>query len=293
MHPSQLSLAVLGFSQVSSLHLGDQSGFDTARCPKSKLVNLSAEEQYEQDKAEEAERIREKKAADNHQRDLRRLNRSSSLPSSNPVTVTPRRPCAPSTPKAPLTDNKPNPPKQYMAPTVEDKLFCGDYSVGEKPHIWFRCLEGKFDDETKLATKLYRFTKGLEPGRPTEVWYNGLKDSTKHDWDIFYREFTERWPLPTIIEPSREELLEKLSQTKLDINEVGVMMEKDGDCVYSHILWAEEVKALIDILDDTKGHLIPQVRCNLPLPICLILPTTWSAFFAAVTAISMDRLADQ
>ena len=79
------------------------------------------------------------------------------------------------------------------------------------------------------------------------------------NWDNFYLEIKVKWPLPTIVEPSREELLEKLNQTRLEIVEVGTMIERDGDRVYSHVVWAEAVKALIDVLDDTKGHLIPQV----------------------------------
>jgi hypothetical protein len=61
-----------------------------------------------------------------------------------------------------------------MAPVTDDKFFCGDYSAGEKPHIWFRCLEGKFNKDTKLVTKLYRFAKGLKPARPAEIWYHNL-----------------------------------------------------------------------------------------------------------------------
>jgi hypothetical protein len=166
----------------------------------------------------------------------------------------------------------------------------------EKPHIWFRRLEGKFDEETKLATKLYRFEKGLEPGRPAEIWYINLSPLDKADWDNFYKKFKLKWPLPAIVEPSREELLEKLNQTTLDIEDVGIMIERDGDRVYSHVVWAEQVRALIDILDDEKGHLIPQVRRGLPLTIRLILPlnlNTWSSFLTAVSSISMDRLADQ
>lgn len=180
--------------------------------------------------------------------------------------------------------------------TAEVKLFRGDYTAGEKPHIWFRRLEGKFDDETKLSTKLYRFAKNLEPGRPAEKWYKSLGPDDVATWDILYDAFTARWPLPAIVEPSREELLEKLSQTKLDIDEVGVMIERDGDRIYTHVAWAEEVKALIDVLDDTKGHLIPQVRRSLPLAIRLTLPsnlTSWETFLAAVSSLSMDRLADQ
>ena len=143
--------------------------------------------------------------------------------------------------------------------TAEVKLFRGDYSAGEKPHIWFRRLEGKFDEETKEATKFYRFAKNLEPGRPAERWYEALPDQDRASWEALYAAFKRRWPLPTIIEPTREELLEKLSLTKLEIEDIGVMKERDGDKVYSHVVWAEEVKALIDVLDDAKGHLIPQV----------------------------------
>ena len=177
-----------------------------------------------------------------------------------------------------------------------DKLFRGDYSAGEKPHIWFRRLESKFDDRTSLATKLYRFSKALEPGRPAEDWFHSLTDLQKDDWDVFYLAFKERWPLPTIVEPSREELLQKLDQTRLTVEEVGATIERDGDRIYTHVAWAEEVKVLVDVLDDAKGYLIPQVRRNLPLTIRLILPTnlySWSTFLAAVKSISMDRIADQ
>jgi hypothetical protein len=180
--------------------------------------------------------------------------------------------------------------------TTEDKLFRGDYSAGEKPHIWFRRLEGKFDEETKLATKLYRFAKNLEPGRPAETWYRALPAASTNTWDTLYQEFTTKWPLPAIVETSREELLEKLNQTNLTTEDVGVMVERDGDKVYSHVVWAEEIRALIDILDDEKGYLIPQVRRGLPLAIRLILPTkldTWNAFLTAIASLSMDRLADQ
>jgi hypothetical protein len=155
---------------------------------------------------------------------------------------------------------------------------------------------GKFDEDTKLTTKLYRFAKGLEPGRQAEVWYLGLLAHQTATWDSFYTAFLTKWPLPTIIEPLREELLEKLDQTKLTTEEVGVTTERDGDQMYSHIAWAEEVRALVNALDDAKGHLIPQVRRGLPLNIRLTLPTglnTWNTFLAAVTSLSMDRLADQ
>jgi hypothetical protein len=183
-----------------------------------------------------------------------------------------------------------------MSPTTDLKLFRGDYSAGEKPHIWFRRLEGKFDEDTKLPSKLYRFQKHLEPGRPAEIWFQKLPLSQISNWDDLYKAFTTRWPLPTIVEPSREELLEKLNQTRLETDDIGTVIERDGDHIYTHVAWAEDVKALVDVLDDAKGHLIPQVRRNLPLAIRLTLPTnltSWNTFLAAITSISMDRLADQ
>ena len=83
---------------------------------------------------------------------------------------------------------------------------------------------------------------------------------------------------------------------KLTNEDIGVMTERDGDRVYTRVVWAEEIRALVDVLDDAKGHLIPQVRRDLPLSVRLTLPTslnTWNTFLAAVTSLSMDRLADQ
>ena len=216
---------------------------------------------------------------------------SPSISSISSLPVTPRSQSPPTESTEPPTQ-----PTTVMAPTTEEKLFRGDYSAGEKPHIWFRRLEGKFDEDTKLATKLYRFAKNLEPGRPAELWYRTLAADKKLDWEDFYDTFTNRWPLPTIVEPSREELLEKLSQMKLTNEDIGVMTERDGDRVYTHVVWAEEIRALVDVLDDAKGHLIPQVRRDLPLPVRLTLPSnlnSWNTFLAAVTSLSMDRLADQ
>ena len=217
---------------------------------------------------------------------------SPSISSISSLPVTPRS----QSPEPPIEPTEPPIRATDMAPTTEEKLFRGDYSAGEKPHIWFRRLEGKFNEETKLATKLYRFAKNLEPGRPAELWYKGLSGDKKLDWEDFYKTFTGRWPLPTIVEPSREELLEKLSQMKLTNDDIGVMTERDGDRVYTHVVWAEEIRALVDVLDDAKGHLIPQVRRDLPLSVRLTLPSnlnSWNTFLAAVTSLSMDRLADQ
>ena len=91
---------------------------------------------------------------------------SPSISSISSLPVTPRSQSPPTESTEPPTQ-----PTTVMAPTTEEKLFRGDYSAGEKPHIWFRRLEGKFDEDTKLATKLYRFAKNLEPGRPAELWY--------------------------------------------------------------------------------------------------------------------------
>ncbi|PPQ91967.1 hypothetical protein CVT25_004442 [Psilocybe cyanescens] len=77
--------------------------------------------------------------------------------------------------------------------------------------------------------------------------------------------------------------------------DIGGMVDRDGDKVYTHVAWADEVRALTDALDDANGYLIPQVRWNLPLTIRMIIPSgqaTWHKFLEDVAAISMDRLTD-
>ncbi|GLB45131.1 hypothetical protein LshimejAT787_2000360 [Lyophyllum shimeji] len=59
---------------------------------------------------------------------------------------------------------------------------------------------------------------------------------------------------------------------------------------------AEEICTITDALEDDKGHLIPDVRCGLPLAVRRILPshiTTWAIFLAEIETISLDRITDE
>ncbi|PPQ94081.1 hypothetical protein CVT25_010077 [Psilocybe cyanescens] len=150
-----------------------------------------------------------------------------------------------------------------MSTKPEEKLFWGDYSAGKKPHIWFHRLEGKFDNKTPVATKMYRFEKALEPGRWAELWFKNLPATSQVDWDALYTVFTVKWPLQKVVESTHEELLEKLHATMLNKVNIGGMVDRDGDKVYTHVAWADEVQALTDALDDANGYLIPQVHHNI------------------------------
>lgn len=174
-------------------------------------------------------------------------------------------------------------------------LFRGDSMNGEKPHSWFRHLEARFDDATPIRTKLYKFAKSLDPGRKAEKWFQALPAADTADWDLFYAAFTRKWPMPIVVEPSREELLARLRTTILKEEHLGVVMG-DNDKVYSHVAWADEVRTLTDALEDGKGYFIPDVRLQIPLTLRRLLPgnlTTWTAFLTAVTAVSLDQLTDE
>lgn len=54
-----------------------------------------------------------------------------------------------------------------------------------------------------------------------------------------------------------------LRSTKLEEENLGVLMGKE-DKIYSPIAWADEIRTLTDALDDNKGHLISEVRNQLP-----------------------------
>jgi hypothetical protein len=47
---------------------------------------------------------------------------------------------------------------------TKDRLFRGDYFAEEKPHTWLRRLESRFDEDTKITTKMFWFEKNLKPG---------------------------------------------------------------------------------------------------------------------------------
>lgn len=182
-----------------------------------------------------------------------------------------------------------------MAPWPEGKLFRGDGMNGEKAHTWFRHLEGRFNDTTTIQAKLYKFAKSLDPGRRAEKWFQALPAADKTDWDLLYAAFTRKWPMPFVVEPSREELLTRLRTMVLKEEDLGVLMG-DEDKVYSHVAWADEVRSLTDALEDGEGYLIPDVRRQIPLALRRILPgnlITWTAFLTAVSTISLDRLTDE
>lgn len=178
----------------------------------------------------------------------------------------------------------------------ETPLFRGDYTGGEKPHTWFRRLEGKFDYTTTLPNQLYRFEKSLYPGRKAEQWYQALPAADKTTWPALYAAFTLKWPLPTIVEPTRDELMARLHNTKLEESQLGCLIG-DEDKVYSHIKWAADIRVLTDALEDDKGNLIHDVRRGLPLLVRRLLPasgmSTWATFLAAITTLSIERIEDE
>jgi predicted transcriptional regulator YheO len=143
---------------------------------------------------------------------------------------------------------------------------------------------------------MFQFAKNLEPGRPAEIWFHSLTPADQTSWDIFYQVFSTRWPLPAAIVTFREELMGKLKQTRLEEADIGAISERDGDHIYAHVVWTEEIRSITDKLRDTKGHLITMVQQNLPLTISLSLPAkldTWPTFLAAIASISLDTIADR
>ncbi|GLB40101.1 hypothetical protein LshimejAT787_0706110 [Lyophyllum shimeji] len=214
------------------------------------------------------------------------ISSASSLDPSYPPSPdkTLRSPFRTPDPPAPSEAPRPTPqqPPAYDDAMAKDEtsLFRGDHtSTTELPHTWFRRLEGRFDENTPLSTQLYRFEKSLEPGRRP-----------------LYTAFTVKWPLPTIVEPTRDEFLKHLHDTKLKEDMVGQLVE-ETDKVYSHVKWAEDIRALTDVLEHDSGHLIPEVRRGLPLVVHRLLPasgqSTWAAFLSAVTDLSPVHIDDE
>ena len=119
--------------------------------------------------------------------------------------------------------------------TKDIKFFHSDYTSGEQPHIWFRQLEGLFDETTKVEAKIYKFSKFLDPGRKAETWFNTLSTAQKSNWDAFYTLFTTRWPKPVIIEPTRDDLMATLLSIHLEEHELGTLVGKEDEKAYAHI----------------------------------------------------------
>jgi hypothetical protein len=148
--------------------------------------------------------------------------------------------------------------------TKDLKIFWGDYTSGEQPHIWFHKLEGIFNKTTTVEAKIYKFSKFLDPGRKAETWFNALTVNEKSNWDAFYVLFTKCWPKPIIIEPTCDDLMATLLSIRLEEHELGTLIGNEDEKAYAHIAWATEVRGIVEVLDDAQGYLIPQVVCNYP-----------------------------
>ena len=132
-----VAAAVAVAAQSSHLHLGDERGFEP-RNSLDKLANLKHGRLTLTDRREEP--VEEKQARDSGGRFIRKqgvdidtppspsLSSVSSLPPVTPQSHSPDKPTPSDLPALNTVD---------MAPTPEEKLFRGDYSAGEKPHIWF------------------------------------------------------------------------------------------------------------------------------------------------------------
>lgn len=182
--------------------------------------------------------------------------------------------------------------------TKDLKFFCGDYTGGEQPHIWFCKLKGMFDETTTVEGKIYKFSKFLDPGRKAETWFNGLTDPQKADWDAFYVLFTAHWPKPVIVEPTHNDLMAKLLSIHLEEHKLGTLIGKEDKKAYAHIAWVMEIRGIVEVLDDAQGYLIPQVRMQLPLAVHLALlnlpaPATWDTFLQSIMSLSANCIHDQ
>ncbi|KAF6743941.1 hypothetical protein DFP72DRAFT_1079356 [Ephemerocybe angulata] len=178
-----------------------------------------------------------------------------------------------------------------MAP--ETPLFRGEQA--EKPHSWLQRLEAKFDEDTPVKRKVYQFQKNVEPGGKAEAWFNALQAATLADWDRFVTAFKTKWALPATVSLSKDELTRQLNDIRLYEDDLGKTVGEYPDKVYTHVAWAEQVRTIVDELEDTSGLLIGQVRAALPLPMRLAISAThtgWTTFLDEVTKVSVERLHD-
>ncbi|KAF5334523.1 hypothetical protein D9611_013825 [Ephemerocybe angulata] len=172
-------------------------------------------------------------------------------------------------------------------------LFRGDQA--EKPYHWLQRLETKFDETTPDARKIYQFEKHLEPGGRAETWYVALATTKKTTWNALVMAFKANWQAPTGTTVTKAELARELKLIRLEEVHLGQTLGEYPERMYTHIAWAEEIRSVVDQLNDTSGLLVKDVRSALPLAMKLALCPTygdWDTFLKDVTEVSVDRVMD-
>lgn len=139
--------------------------------------------------------------------------------------------------------------------------------------------------------------QNIKRGTPAADWWNGITAGDKDTWAKASAQFKTQWPpplrTPTMGIAAKKALLLTL---KLDKSKLGKMEGTGKYTNYTHVKWAEKAKRLWKGLNNPSGHLLDQVRPNLPsalletIVLALEKRNDGSEFFKAVKNVDVEAM---
>ncbi|KZP33295.1 hypothetical protein FIBSPDRAFT_882047 [Athelia psychrophila] len=231
--------------------------------------------------------------------DLASPTRSNTLDITSPPTT-------PTTPTHNTTQTIPSITSVMSRMTYDFPLFTGDIdettdadTKTDTPIQWLGKLERGFTATTKDDEKIYAFRVNLERGSPAQAWWQGIADTDKDTWDKVVALFKTQWPTtkpPAAGMPAKKALLLNM---KLEESKLGEMEGAGKHENYTHIKWADRAQKLWKGLNDPSGHLIDQIRPNLPkalldsIAIAAADRNDGTKFFEAIRLVDVERMMER
>ena len=229
---------------------------------------------------------------------------SLSAPPDSPRAPSPQAPSpqAPS-PQAPSPRTPSPPPRNRPTATrVMNFAQAGDAFGGwpnQDPEAFIRNVERQMiiSNVATAAEKARYLMLCLEVKSPADKWFKGLDPAVKTDWARLEPEFTQKWATHQTPQRSDLEKTQDLLNHRLKPEEVSEQVPFWGTTEYTHIVWAEEMTALVQAHGlETRHEYVYQAMTNLPNAVKDNMEgevTDWTTFIAAVKAIKIEKLKAQ
>ncbi|KZP10865.1 hypothetical protein FIBSPDRAFT_962756 [Athelia psychrophila] len=187
--------------------------------------------------------------------------------------------------------------------TYDFPLFHGDYDEttetdlkADTPIQWLGKLERCFTSGTSDKDKIYAFRVNLERGSTASDWWKGIADTEKDTWDKVVDLFEAQWPPTKLVATGTTAKKALLLNLRLEESKLGEMEGTGRSENYSHIKWADKVHKLWKGLNDPSGHLLDQIRPNMPKALLDVISLSTAdknsgeKFFEAVRAVDVERM---
>lgn len=150
----------------------------------------------------------------------------------------------------------------------------------------------QMSDETKKS----QFPYHLQADSTADIWFEELPDEDKKDWSSIETAFRLRWPRKKAVKKTSEEYEDEIMTLKLRMEDLGKKEKVAGRDVYSHIVWADKMGAIVKgaKLEKTTTY-IGGVRKTLPNLLREKLGAgheNWTVFLDAIRDINIDYIRD-